>query len=88
MEVRENGPSKMPPQTALGRILVPRRSASPPIGGLLVESQSRSNRRRSMFGKRRIKYHDIIDIVLLLTHRLSIDSRPEAAAGDRTIHDI
>ena len=26
----------MPPQTALGRILVPRRFASPPIGGLLV----------------------------------------------------
>ena len=28
----------MPPQTALGRILVPRRFASPPIGGLLVFS--------------------------------------------------
>ena len=27
----------MPPQTALGRILVPRRFASLPIGGLLVE---------------------------------------------------
>ena len=26
----------MPPQTALGRILVQRRFASPPIGGLLV----------------------------------------------------
>ena len=28
--------SKMPPQPALGRILVPQRLASPPIGGLLV----------------------------------------------------
>ena len=29
--------SKMPPQADLGRILVPRRFASPPLGGLLVQ---------------------------------------------------
>ena len=31
MEVRENGPSKMPPPTALDRILVARRFACPTV---------------------------------------------------------